>query len=314
MSDTGVSGLVSLAQELTDLVGKSASGVVAVKASAYRGASGVAISRDLIAVTEHSVRQAERLEIVTAGGRHGKANVLGRDSSLDIAILKTEGSELTPLEPTDASAIRAGELAVVVGMTADVGPSTSLGIVGAVGGARRTWRGGSLDHFFRLGVNLYPSQTGAAVINMEGQLIGLATPALLRHSAVAVPFVTLRRIADELAKEGRIRRGYLGVGIQPVVVPPVLREKTGMDVPSGLMLLNVEAGSPAERAELQLGDILVQLNGKAMSDVEDLQDALRGDAVGRAVAGVVIRGGGRTDIQIDIAERSSSRERKEKGE
>ena len=82
-----------------------------------------------------------------------------------------------------------------------------------------------MDHFFRLDVNLYPSQSGAAVVNAEAHLIGLATPGLLRHSAVAVPLITLNRIAEELLQQGRIRHGYLGVGLHPVEVPASLREK-----------------------------------------------------------------------------------------
>jgi S1-C subfamily serine protease len=191
-----------------------------------------------------------------------------------------------------------------VGLTLDVGPSASIGILGAVGGPRRTWRGATLDHFYRLDVNLYPSQSGAAVVNHAGELIGLATPALLRHSAVAVPLATIARILDELLKTGRIRQGYLGVGMQPVVIPAGLREKTGYSSESGLIVLSVEPGSPAEEAGVQLGDILVALDAKPISDVEELQAALRGENVGRSLKALFIRGGETAEAQITVAERA----------
>jgi S1-C subfamily serine protease len=274
-----------------------------VKAAPYRVVSGVALRDDIVAVTNHTLRQGGSVQVQASNGKAFSATVLGREPRLDLAFLKTEGGGLTVLPAAEPAAFKAGSLAATVGMTMDVGPSVSLGILGAVGGNRRTWRGGNLDHFLRLDVNLYPSQSGAAVVNAEGHLIGLATPGLLRHSAVAVPVVTMNRIADELLREGRIRHGYLGVGMQPVPIPRALREMLEGAPESALIVLSVEPDSPAEKANMQLGDILVALDGRPTTAVEELQDVLRGDVIGRTVKAVLIRGGNVVEIDVTLAER-----------
>jgi S1-C subfamily serine protease len=258
-----------------------------------------------VAVADHALRRRDRIPVQSAEGGQGSAVILGRDRSVDVAILKVDGLKLKPLEPADAAGMKAGTLAVVVGLTVDAGPSASVGIIGAAAGARRTWRSGTLEHFLRLDVNLYPSQSGAAVVDAKGALIGLATPGLLRHSAVAVAPVTLQRVAKELREGGgQIRHGYLGVGLQPVAIPGHLRTKLG-DIPeSGLIVLSVADDSPAQQADLQLGDILVSLDENHLTSVDELQAILRGDAVGRPVSALVIRGGELVEVQIVVSQRA----------
>lgn len=303
MSTSVSSDLTGLSQSLVSLVERTAPSVVAVKAAPYRTASGVSIGTDLVAVADHTLRRQNQVPVQLSNGTQATAAILGRDPSVDIAILKIESGGLQPLPVADAAALKCGSLAVVVGMTTDVGATASLGLLGAIGPARRTWRGGNLDHFLRLDVNLYPSQSGAAVVNGEGQLIGLATPGLLRHSAVAVPVATLMRVANELVQEGRIRHGYLGVGLQPVAIPEHLRAKLGNIPESGLIVLSVAADSPAQQADLQLGDILVALDQNNLTSIDELQALLRGDVVGRSVSATVIRGGERVEVQIIPSQR-----------
>jgi S1-C subfamily serine protease len=288
---------------LVQLVQAASGGVVAVKAAPYRVVTGLSLRADLIAVADHSLRREGRVPIQTADSTSAVATILGREPSLDLAFLKVEGVILTPLAAADAGSFRAGMLAAVIGMTMDVGPSAGLGVLGAVGGPRRTWRGGTLDSFLRLDVNLYPSQSGAAVVDVDGKLIGMATPGLSRHSAVAVPIATLQRVSEELLREGRIRHGYLGVGLQPVAILKSLRDRHGIEAESGLIVLSIEADSPAEQAGLQLGDVLISIDGKALEDVDDLQSLLRGDAVGKTVRAKLLRGGDPGEANITIGER-----------
>jgi S1-C subfamily serine protease len=305
MSNAGFPDLASFSDSLVALIERAAQGVVAVKAAPYRTSSGVSIGDNLVAVADHALRRRDRLPVQLVDGAAGTADILGRDPSLDLAILKVDGLPLKTLPFADPNSVKAGSLAAIVGLTTDAGPSSSLGIIGAAGGSRRTWRGGTLDHFFRLDANIYPSQSGAAVVDAQGDLIGLATPGLLRHSAVAISTVTLKRIAQELLQEGRIRHGYLGVGLQPVAIPEQLREKTGAAAAaSGLIVLSVEPDSPAHEAKLQLGDILVSLAGKVVAEIDELQSVLRGDIVGRIATAVLLRGGERVEVQISISERA----------
>jgi S1-C subfamily serine protease len=292
--------LTSFSDAMVQLVAAAQASVIAVKAGAYRTVSGVVIDANHIAVPEHALRRKDDIPLVTADGQKAAAKILGRDPGIDLAILWTDKLPLIPLAA--AENLKAGMLAAVIGMTADVGASVSLGILGAVGAARRTWRGGTLDHFVRLDVNLYPSQNGAAVINGDGQLVGMATPALSRHSTMAIPVSTIARTVSELQKEGRIRQGWLGVGVQPVQIPMHLREKLAGAPEFGLILLNAVADSPAAEAGLQIGDILITLDGKSVSDVEELQALLRGPLVGKQVPVLALRGGEPMHLTITIQE------------
>ncbi len=302
MSSTQSNNLSSFSQALTELVSETASGVVAIKSAAYRVTSGVALGNDLVAVASHSLRREDRVPVVAANGE-ATGVILGRDPGVDLAILKAEGLNARALPKADSATLKAGMLAIAIGFTADVGATASLGILGAVGPERRIWRGGTLDHFLRLDANLYPSQSGAAVVTAEGQLIGMATPALSRHSTLIVPVSTIERIARELAEQGRIRHGYLGVGVQPVEIPENLRTKM-LSESTGLIVLSVETGSPAEKAGLQLGDILLTLNGKAMTDIGELHAALRSDIIDKKVEAIVLRGGTPVVVDVTVAERA----------
>lgn len=301
---TGSTELSGLSEALVKLVENTVGGVVALKAAPYRVVSGVSVRENLIAMADHALRRQDHVPVHTADGATDTATILGRDPGVDLAFLKVENLKLRPLPAKDATSSKAGTLVAVVGLTVDAGPSASIGILGAVSGARRTWRGGTLDQFLRLDANLYPSQSGAAVVDSEGGLIGLATPGLLRHSGVAVPVATMNRIAEELLQQGRIRQGYLGVGLQAVPIPASLREKSGATRESGLIVLSVEPESPADKAGVQLGDILISLDDNPLGEIDELQAALRGDAVGRTVSAEVVRGGSRFKVQILISEKA----------
>ena len=297
MSSTQLSDLGRFSDALAALVNESAPGVVAVKSTAYRVTSGVALHDNLIAVASHSLRREDRVPVHAADGSQTVSAILGRDPSIDLAILKAEGLNTKALPAADPSSLKPGSLATVVGLTVDSGVTASFGVLGAVGPARKNWRGGTLDQFLRLDVNLYPSQSGAAVVNAAGQLIGMATPAMSRHSTIAVPVSTIERIARELLEQGRIRHGYLGIGVQPVAV----RGKTEQE--SGLIILNVEPNSPADKAGLLLGDVLLTFDGKRMTDIDDLHGALRGDVVGKTVKAIMLRGGAAIEVDVPVVER-----------
>jgi S1-C subfamily serine protease len=291
---------------VSKLIEEAGTSVVAVRSEAYRVNSGVVIAPDLIAVNDHALRREGALTVHLPDGGRSSATILGRDPSVDVAILKTETGALTPVTPEPDDELRPGAFVVVVGRTLDAGLSASTGILGAVSGPKRTWRAGTLDRFLRLDANVYPSQNGAAVISAAGKFVGMANAALLRHSAVAVPLATLRRVADELVREGRIRKGYLGVGLQPVRIPEHLRKKTTA-AETGLMVISVEPASPAEEAGLQLGDVLTAASGQAIADVDDLQAALGGEAVGKPVRVSLLRAGEPAEVEIVVGERASRR-------
>ena len=303
MSSTDSIVLSDASRAITSLVEKCSAGLVSVKINPHRTVSGIVLQEGLISVADHSLRRQEWVQVQTLDGGNAKAVILGRDPSVDVAILKAEGLTAQSLPKTDPASLKIGTVTVIVGLTVDVGPSASLGIVGALGGPRRTWRGGLLDSFIRLDVNLYPSQSGAAAIDSNGRLIGMATAGLLSHSALAVPISTIDRIAHEILSEGRIRHGYLGVSAQAVTIPSNLQQKLAEPQDSGLILVNVEPDSPAARAGLQLGDILLSFGESRLNDLDDLQAALRKNAVGLTVMLSIFRGGESHKFEVTIGER-----------
>ncbi len=299
--------LQGYSNSIAQTVEQSGRSVVAVKSAAYRVTSGVAFREDLVAVNNHILKREGPIAVQLPDGSQQEAAILGRDPGLDLAVLWLKDRKLEVLDPEPEDGQRAGALAIVVGRTIDSGLSASAGILGAVSGPRRTWRGGELHKFLRLDVNLYPSQAGAAVVSATGRFLGMATPALLRHSALAVPLETLNRIADELRREGRIRQGYLGVGLQPVAIPEHLRSKSAAAGESGLMVLSVEPGTGAEEAGVQLGDILIAFGDATLSDTETLMGALRGDAVGKPMKLTLIRAGNLMEVTVHVADKSGKR-------
>jgi S1-C subfamily serine protease len=169
-----------------------------------------------------------------------------------------------------------------------------MGIVSAVSGSWRTWRGGRLDHYIRLDLTLFPGSSGGVVVNPAGEAIGIATSVLSRIAAVAIPATTVDRVVDEILARGRVARGYLGVGLQPVELP---------DHQKGLIVLSLEPEGPAAKAGVLIGDILISVGGEAVSDTDDIQGVLELHGVGRSVEAEVLRGGFSKKAAIAIGER-----------
>jgi len=303
MSEAPEFDLASYSAAISGLVEKAGAYVVAVKSAPYRITSGVIFREDLIAVNNHLLKREGKIPVHLPDGEAVEASILGRDPALDVAILQVAGAHWTVPQTEDDKALRAGALAVVVGRTLDAGLSASAGILGAVGGARHSWRGAELEHFIRLDVNLYPSQAGAAVVSAVGGFVGMATAAILRHSALAVPMATLQRVAHELLTEGGIRQGYLGVGLQPVSIPEHLQSKSPLAGASGLMIVSVEAGASADKAGLHLGDILIAAGGTSLTHVETLMGALRGTLPRKPINFTLIRAGEAMSIEIEVGAR-----------
>ena len=301
MSEAAEFDLQGYSAAISGLVEKAGAYVAAVKSAAYRVTSGVIFREDLIAVNNHLLKREGKIPVQLPNGEEVEANIVGRDPSLDVAILQVAGAKWSiPLVEADA-ALKTGALAAVVGRTLDVGLSASVGILGAVGGSRRSWRGGELGHFIRLDVNLYPSQAGAAVVSATGGFVGMATAAILRHSALAVPMGTLNSIAKELLTQGGIRQGYLGVGLQPVAIPEHLQSKSPLAGESGLMIVSIEPGTGADKAGLQLGDILLATGNTRLTQVDSLMSALRFPLKDEKLQLTILRAGEVSSVEVGIS-------------
>jgi S1-C subfamily serine protease len=176
----------------------------------------------------------------------------------------------------------------------------SHGIIGGLGGAHRTWRGGQLDQSIRLSLDLYPGFSGGPLINTEGQVIGMNT-AVGHGRPITIPASTVNRVVDELLAKGYIARPYLGIAMQPVSLPESQRDK--LKAAGGLMVVHVESSGPADKAGIVLGDVIVELQEKPATDVRALMGSIASARVGDSVNLKIVRAGDLKDLSLKLGER-----------
>ncbi len=298
--------VVSLSNELAKLVERFQPDVVAVHARPHYPSSGVLWRPDIIVTADHTVRREEDIQVTTSDGRTVSATLVGRDSRTDVAVLKVKGlgSPTTSAAPAGVSdPVKAGELALLLGRSPDSGPNASLGIISAVSGPWRTWRGGRLDSYIRLDATLFPNSSGGMVVDCRGQIVGIATSGLSRIAGLAIPASSVNRVVDGLLEKGYLPRGYFGIGVQPVAIPEALREKLSVPGQNGVIVVSVEPGGPAERAGVLLGDILVGLDDASLEGIEDLQSFSDSGVIGKLVKARIIRAGAIAEVAITVGER-----------
>jgi S1-C subfamily serine protease len=295
--------LTELSTSLADAVQTAAPAVVRVDARRRYGASGLAWRDDgMIVTADHVVQRDEGIVVRLPQGESVAARLVGRDSGTDIALLQAEGSLTTTLQPAGDDP-RIGNLVLALGPAIEDQPMVSFGVISAIVSPWRSWRGQSIDQIIRSDVTLYPGFSGGPLVDAGGQVVGMNTSALARGLATTLPWRVVEGIAGALAERGTVRRGYLGVTTQPVEIPQAMRDATGVDQSSGLVVLSVESSSPAESGGLLLGDIVVRLGERSIAGIEDLQEALGPGSAGAQQPVRVIRGGSLADLSVTIGER-----------
>ena len=293
--------LSSLSDELVALVASVEKSVVQVDARDRQTASGVVWSADgLIVTADHVVQREEGIRVGLPGGQTVNAALVGRDPNTDLALLRVEASGLTVPTWGEVSQPGVGQLVLAVARPSG-SPMATLGVVSAFT-STSTRRGQSID-IVQTDVTLYPGFSGGALVNGHGQLIGLNSSALARGISTAIGVGTVRRVLRALTTSGRVRRGYLGVSLQPVPLPQPIQQAIGRQQATGLLAMGVEPGGPADKGGLILGDILVGIGGKPVAEMEDLQAELAGERVGQATSVEVIRGGQTHTVSVTVGER-----------
>jgi len=297
------SSLVSLSNELAKLVEEFQSHVVAVHARAHYLSSGVHWRPGIVVTADHTVGQDEDIQVTLPGGKRVNATLAGRDSGTDIAVLKVEGLGTPAAHAGEGDTAKVGELALVLGRSPDSGPNASLGVISALSGPWRTWRGGRLDQYIRLDATLFPNSSGGAVVDCRGGLLGIATSGLSRIAGLVIPASSVNRVVDALLDRGYVPRGYLGVGVQPVAIPDALRTNLSVTGKTGVMVVKVEPGGPADQAGVLLGDILLGIGNTQVEQIEELQSFSDSAVIGKPVKAKLIRAGTLREIEITVGER-----------
>ena len=295
--------LESLSADLAQAVERAGQSLVRVDARRRQAATGIVFSPDgLIVTAHHVVGRDENIGIGLPDGRTATAALVGRDPTTDIAVLRVQATGLSPAEWTPIESVQVGHLVLAVGRP-DASPQATLGVISALDSGWRTMAGGAIDAYIQTDVVMYPGFSGGALVGANGAFIGMNSSLLARGVSVTLPAATLRRVVDSLQAHGRVRRGFLGVNAQAVRLSPSLAESLGQE--TGLLLAAVEPGSPAEAGGLIVGDIVVELDGHAVRQMDDLMAALSGDRVGRDVPVKIVRGGQPSELQVTVGERTS---------
>jgi S1-C subfamily serine protease len=296
--------LIELSNALAQATAGAAANVVAVHAEARGSASGIVWRPGVVVTAEHALRRDEEIQITMPDGRVVPATLTGRDSSTDLAVLKCPEASAAVSTFGDATALKPGSLTLVVGRTRVSGPVAALGVVSLVAPERRTWTGAALTPYIRLDLGLQPTAIGGAVVDAQGRIVGIATPRFARFGAIAVPAQAINRVVDTLLKKGHIPQGYLGVGLQPVRLPDALRHSLQRSEKTAAIVLEVEPESPAHKAGIVIGDILIALAGHPVARLEDVHSQLHGEAIGKPLTLKFVRGGATQEVNIVVGERT----------
>lgn len=300
--------LAGVSDELANAVERAGVSVVTVDARRRIPGSGIVWNNDgLIVTANHVVEREEEIEVGLPDGRKVGAKLLGRDPGSDLALLRPEASDLIPLARTNVEP-RVGHLALAIGRPGPSGPMASLGVISAVGGPLRMRGGSALERYVRADVAMLPGFSGGPLVDASGNVIGLNSSTLGRAGQLTVVAETIDASVSTLLEHGRVRRGYLGVGAQAVRLPEALIKALANGQEQGLLLVSVEAGGPADAAGLMLGDVVITVDGTDVAQVEQLQERLTGDRVGRNVPVRIIRGGELREIGVTIGERERQAE------
>jgi S1-C subfamily serine protease len=292
-----LSNLSNALAAAVETAGKSA---VRVEGRRRLPASGIVWSADGVIVTAHHVvEQDGDIDIGFADGGTAKASLVGRDPTTDVAVLKAQASGLTPASWAETGGLRVGHLVLALGRPGEKVMAT-FGIVSALSEEWRTPAGGKLDYYLQTDVVMYPGFSGGPLVDVTGKALGLNSSALLRGISVTVPASSLKPTVETLLTHGRVRRGYLGVGAQGVRLPAALAAQLNQE--TGLLLGSVEAGSPAERSGLFMGDTLVAFAGQPVRHLDDLLALLSGDRVGQTAPVRFVRGGQVMEVGVVVGE------------
>lgn len=295
------STLSDLSEAIATLVDRTSRSLVAIDARRRFPASGIVWSSDGLIVTNHHVVHRDTdIRVHLPDGAIVPAELIGRDQIADVAVLRASATGLEAAHWSSHESLRIGHIVVGVG-NPGTGPRASIGLISAIAGRWRTRGGGELDAYIETDLPIVAGFSGSPLLGADAEVIGINTSALLRGASIAIPHVNVERSVATLLEHGRIPQGYLGVSSYPVELP----DAAGGDAPSGrgLLVVSVEADSPAERAGILVGDIIVTVNGQHTRGADTLRTSLGAETIGRDIEVVITRGGEPRTLSVRVLAR-----------
>ena len=272
-------------------------------------ASGVIVSADGYILTNHHVVDgATEILVETSDNRSFKAKVVGSDQPSDLAVLKVEGANLPVIVLGDSDKVRVGDVVLAVGNPLGIGQTVTSGIISAKG--RSTGLSdGSFEDFLQTDASINRGNSGGALVNTNGELVGINSQILSPSGGsigigFAIPSNMARAVMDQLLKTGRVRRGMIGVNIQPVTAD--VAASLSLPVARGAIVSAVQPGGPGERAGIKRGDVITAVNGRQITDHNNLRNVVASTAPGTNVTVTVLREGREQRIPVTLAELPST--------
>jgi S1-C subfamily serine protease len=294
--------LLALSNNLADAIEQAGHAVVTVNARRRMPSSGVHWQQGVVVTADYTIKREEDITVTLPDGRTVPATLAGRDSGTDLAVLRLQETERPVAEIGDPTSLKVGHLVLAIARPGENGLSASLGVISALSGTWRSWHGGQIDQFIRPDLTLYPGFSGGPLVNVQGQVMGINTSGP-RNLVLTIPASTVNRVVDQLLQTGRIARGYLGLGMQPVRLPDNLKQSLNLSSNGGVIVVSLEPNGPADRAGILIGDILVALDQTSISDISDVHAMLDPERVGKPLRTQIIRGGNSVEVSITVGER-----------
>jgi S1-C subfamily serine protease len=261
-----------------------------------------------ILTNSHVVHGASSMEAVLADGRRFPAECVGDDPDTDLAVVRVYESGLPAANLGDSSALRVGQLVIAIGNPLGFQYTVTAGVVSALGRSLRSQSGRLIDNVIQTDAALNPGNSGGPLVTSRGEVIGVNTAIILGAQGLcfATPINTAQYVVPRLIRDGRIRRGWLGIGGQNIKIPPHAAHVFGLNAESGVLVTSVERGSPAEKAGLSERDLIVGFAGRQIASIDDLHRALTDESIGARSQVEVIRHSEKLVLQVVPAEPADS--------
>ena len=275
-------------------------------AQAGTGSGFVFAADGLILTNSHVVEDASEIDVMLPDGREHRADLIGQDPDTDVAVLKITASDLTAVSFGQSQALRSGQMVIAIGNPYGFQHTVTSGVVSALGRTLRARSGRLIDQVIQTDAALNPGNSGGPLVTSAGHVIGVNTAIIAGGQGLsfAVPISTVTAVLPALLRDGRVRRGYLGVAGQDV---PLLRRVTRfhrLSQATGVLVISLEQDGPARSAGLRDGDVIVSLDGTTIASVDDLHRALTEDRIGSFATLGVLRDQQRIDVTVRIADRA----------
>ena len=263
--------------------------------------SGFVMSREgYILTNNHVVEDADQIKVKLTNGKEYDGKIIGRDPKTDLALIKIKASsDLQPLNLGNSDDLKVGSWVVAVGSPFGLEQTVTAGIVSAKG---RVIGSGPYDNFIQTDASINPGNSGGPLINMKGEVVGINTAIIASGQGIgfAIPINMAKEVAPQLQEKGHVTRGWLGVSIQEVT--PALAKSFDLKEKKGALVAQVVSGSPAEKAGIEQGDVIVEFDGKEVTDSKDLPRIVASTPIGKAVTIKLLRNGKALDRQVKVGE------------